>query len=308
MIKQATISERKTEELETIPAADLIRSWQSDFSIDTGHLFSGIETIRMVRDTDTGIVAFDPPVLGDAAFYNALRAFKWYHPPTKEEYAEAASWHRPSDRIIDVGAGHGGFADHVPQNQYFGLETDPQAVSNCKSRGLNVLNASMADYRDRPDAMSADLVTAFQVLEHVSAPDLFIDDMASLASPGGRLVIGVPDAESYVSDLPDFMLNAPPHHITWWTEASLTGLLKSKGMQILAVQRFRVEPWERQLWWMAWVARIARPKDGQRFGSGMRARKVVSYILSLLLQIIRPPRTACGSTLLVIAEKKKGRD
>lgn len=303
-MQSMSFSESEIEVIEVISVEDLIKSWQSDFSVETRHLFGSLKTIRMLSHRQSGIIFFDPPVLGDAAFYKTLRHFKWYHPSTKEEYREAAAWIRADQTVLDVGAGLAGFANHVPQDRYVGLETDLDAVKDCRARGLTVHNMDMATYRAQSDAISAGLVSAFQVLEHVDEPDGFIEEMGRLTRQGGRVAVGVPDAGSYVSDLPDFMLNAPPHHITWWTEASLLALMERQGLRPLEVKRFLVEPWERQLWWMAKTARIGWRKDGSRFGRDLRARKVVAYLASFALQLLPPPSDAMGSTLLIIAEKR----
>ncbi|MEM7661442.1 MAG: class I SAM-dependent methyltransferase [Pseudomonadota bacterium] len=299
-----SFSESEVEVIEVISVEDLIKSWQSDFSVETRHLFGSLKTIRMLRHRQSGIIFFDLPVLGDAAFYKTLRHFKWYHPSTKEEYRAAADWARADQMVLDVGAGLAGFADHVPKDRYIGLETDSEAVKDCRARGLTVHNMDMATYRAQSDVISAGLVTAFQVLEHVDDPDGFIEQMGSLTQQGGRVAVGVPDADSYVSDLPDFMLNAPPHHITWWTEASLLALMERQGLRPLEVKRFPVEPWERQLWWMAKVARIGRREGGSQFGRNLRARKVVAYLVSYALQLLPLPSDAMGSTLFIIAEKE----
>jgi hypothetical protein len=141
------------------------------------------------------------------------------------------------------------------------------------------------------------------VLEHVSKPKAFIADMVTLAEEGGYVAIGVPDAESYVAELPDFMLNAPPHHLTWWTEAALAAAMMQAGLWIEAVHRFGVEPWERQLWWMAKLASLARPKRFDRFGKKLRTRKVLSYVGAWGLQKLPIPTSARGSTLLMIGRK-----
>ena len=99
--------------------------------------------------------------------------------------------------MLDVGAGLGRFAEHVPREAYLGLETDADAVAVCANAGIRVLNLDMQAYRTSPDHRPADLVTAFQVLEHVAAPDQFVAEMFALARPGGRIVLGVPDAASY---------------------------------------------------------------------------------------------------------------
>ncbi len=289
--------------VEAVPARDIIASWQSDFGIDVAHLFEGVETLELIEDAATGRLGFYPPIEGDAAFYQALRKFDWYHPPTKEEFAAAAKWLQVGERVTDIGAGAADFAAHVPAEDYLGLETDPAAVAAATANGTPVLNMDMATYRTAPEFRPAGLVTAFQVLEHVPVPDRFVSEMVSLTKADGHVAIGVPDAGSYVADLPDFMLNAPPHHLTWWTEDALAATMKGAGLSIEAVYRFHVEPWERQLWWMAKLANIARSDGLGRFGAKLRARKVASYLGAWALQIIPIPKAARGSTLLMIGRR-----
>lgn len=290
--------------IETIPVRDIVASWKSDFGIDVARLFSGLDEIYLLEDSDSGRLSFSPMVEGDACFYQDLRRFDWYHPATKEEFAAAASYYRAGERVIDIGAGAGGFAGHVPADAYCGLETDGVAVAAAVSQGLNIIEADMASFIAAEAFQPAGLVTAFQVLEHVRDPDLFVAELAKLARPGGRIAVGVPDAESYVADLPDFMLNAPPHHLTWWTQKALAMTLERAGLCVVDVHRFRVEPWERQLWWMAQLAKIARPDGLGRFGKRLRGRKVASFLGAWMLQRLPISRQARGSTLLMVAEKR----
>jgi len=292
--------------VERLDVAELINSWQQDFGIDVARLFDGITHLDMRENTQSGQIYFDPPIIGDAAFYQALRKFDWYHPPTKEEFHAAAKWCASGGEVSDIGAGAAGFAAHVPAGRYLGLETDGEAVEAARARGIPVLNMDMAAYRAAPGFRAAQLVTAFQVLEHVPEPKAFLDDMVSLAQEGGYLAIGLPDAASYVANLPDFMLNAPPHHLSWWTEESLGALMRASGLKIVSVNRFPVERWERQLWWMAKLANLAnlaRGKDQRRFGRQLRVRKILSYAGAWGLQGLPIRATARGSTLLMIGQK-----
>lgn len=290
--------------VETISTLDIIASWRKDFGIDVARLFEGVETLLMLEDTQTGQLSFYPPIEGDAAFYQALRKFDWYHPPTKEEFSAAAKYHIAGEQVIDVGAGAGGFAAHVPRGLYCGLETDGEATLAGVANGLNIIKADMSDYLESANFQAAGLVTAFQVLEHVAAPQAFIKKLSSLACAGGRVAIGVPDAGSYVADLPDFMLNAPPHHLTWWTQPALASAMEVAGLKIIGTHCFAVEPWERQLWWMAKLANLARPAGIGRFGATLRARKVASFLGSWVLQLTPIPTEQRGSTLLMVGEKR----
>ncbi|MEO1188253.1 MAG: class I SAM-dependent methyltransferase [Pseudomonadota bacterium] len=289
--------------VETIKAADLIQSWCQDFGVEVAHLFDGIDEIEMRTDAETGRVDFLPRVLGDAAFYQALRHFKWYHPKRKLEHVHAASLAQPGDLVLDIGAGNGDFSAYLAGIDYVGLEQDRVAVDTSRRQGRNLSAQSMADWRAMNTTRAADLVTAFQVLEHVPHPQAFLTDLRDCLAPGGTVVIGVPDAESYVSRVPDLMLNAPPHHVTWWTEAALRKSLAQVGLDVIDVKRFPVEPWEYQLWWMAKFAGWLGGNDGPHFGTRLRRRKVMAFCLSWPLQWLAPPKTARGSTLLVHAKR-----
>ncbi|MEL6258777.1 MAG: class I SAM-dependent methyltransferase [Pseudomonadota bacterium] len=287
--------------LETVSTKELSVSWKSDFGVDVSALFRGVETLELVEDPATGRISFHPPVLGDAAFYQALRRFPGYHPAQKAEHAAAATLARPGDRILDVGAGDAGFARHVDHATYTGLESDPAAVAAARAEGVDARNATMAAWRASTEFEPADLVTAFQVLEHVADPDAFVAEMAACAGPRGQIVIGVPDAESYVARLPDFMLNAPPHHVTWWTERALRGVVEGAGLGVEAVQRFPVEAWERRIWWMAKIAFWVRGgRTSPAFGRTLLAAKALGWFGAWPLQVWIP-RGAMGSTLLIVA-------
>ncbi len=302
-VPENDLADPASERVERVLVRDLIASWQSDFGVDVARLFAHVEHIDLLRDRETGLMRFEPAIEGDAAFYQAMRAFDWYHPPHKEEFAAAAAWLREDGCVLDVGVGGADFARYVPRAAYCGLETDDQAVRKAVAEGLDLRCLDMADYLTSDGFRSADLVTAFQVLEHVRDPMRFVRRMAEIAGADGRVAIGVPDACSYVSGLPDFVLNAPPHHVTWWSEAALGAVMAQAGLNVAGVYRFGVEPWERQLWWMAKLARLGRDKGGRYFGKPLRARKVASFLGSGVLQKLPIPKAAHGATLLMIGEK-----
>ena len=290
------------EVLETVSARDLAASWRADLGIDTGTAFAGLREFRLCRDPATGRVFFDPPVTGAAELYRRLRRFHWYRPAHKAEHASAAQWIPAGARVLDIGAGDGRFAAHVPQARYKGLETDAAAVAAARARGLEVEAATPS--RLARGAGTFDVVTAFQVLEHVADPFGFAAAAVDCLADGGLLILGVPDGESYLADLPDFVLNAPPHHVTWWTEAALRHLARDLGLEVVSVARFAVEPWERRLWWMARVARALAPGRRRRFGRRLRPLKVAAWLLAgVLARLPVRTRAPSGATLLLVAKR-----
>ena len=291
-----------SEHLEVISTADLVATWRKDFGVDVAAAFAGVDVLHLCRHRESGLIYFDVPVAGGPDFYARLRRFRWYHPHHNEEHAAAARLIAPGARVLDIGAGDGRFATYIPNAFYTGIENDPLTIADAQSRGLNVGDDTLHDLARA--GRRFDAVTAFQVLEHMPAPRTFLTDALACLADGGSLILGVPDGDSYVADLPDFVLNAPPHHLTWWTEASLRALADALGLREVTVQRFPVERWERRLWWMARIARCLAPRRRARFGHGLRPLKIASWLAAgLLAPLPLIPASSTGSTLLLAARK-----
>lgn len=293
--------------IESISVADLVESWRRDFGLHIGHLFEGVEELCLVKEQGTGLSRFDPPISGDPAFYQGLRQFRWYHPKSKTEHRIAARWFKvncsANGAVLDVGAGDGRFADVLSGADYAGLETDAEAVAAGVKAGRKLLAEDLETYLQRDNAR-AEMVTAFQLLEHVANPDALLSAMTAATAPGGFVVVGVPNFDSYIADLPDFMLNAPPHHVSWWTASALEKLFVRHGLTPCHKVECSLEAWERQLWWMAAISkRLRRRSDLKYFGQGLRTNKIASFLLSSFAQWIPLWRKPKGSTLVMIAQK-----
>ena len=65
-----------------------------------------------------------------------------------------------------------------------------------------------------------DVVCAFHAIEHVTDP-LGFARLPTCMRPGGRLCVVVPSRDSAITEIPNFVLNAPPHHLSWWNEDAL---------------------------------------------------------------------------------------
>lgn len=288
--------------LEEVSAVDLIASWRSDLGLDVSAAFVGVERLRLCRDLATGRLFFDPPVIGPPALYARLRRFAFYQPSHKAEHGAAARWIAAGRRILDVGAGDGRFAAYVPHARYFGLETDDEAVAAAGSLGRAVAQGTLSQVAAGGDLF--DVVAAFQLLEHLADPVNFAAKAVACLADEGLLILAVPDGESYLADLPDFVLNAPPHHVTWWTGKALRQLAQDVGLTVLSLERFAVEPWERRLWWMARAARFLAPWRRRRFGRHLRPLKVLSWLAAgLLVHLPIGQGRSRGATLLLVAQK-----
>ena len=91
-----------------------------------------------------------------------------------------SQWVKPNSRLLDLGCGDGTFLKYLHDNRQvkgYGLEIDPQYLTQCVAAGVNVieqnLNNGLGNFQDK----SFDLVLMTQALQTVRRPDLLLDEM-----------------------------------------------------------------------------------------------------------------------------------
>lgn len=149
-------------------------------------------------------------------------------------------------------------------------------------------------------------MTAFQVLEHMADPAGFLAAALACLRSGGLLALGVPAADSYVTEIADMVLNAPPHHLTWWTADALRQVAGQYGLTDVEVVRVGVEPWESRLYWTQRLAFPGGTPFGRKFSPSrsMRARLVAGYLAAGMVdRVARPGAADLGSTMVLLARK-----
>ncbi len=213
--------------LETIPVKQLIEAWKQVLGFDITQEFAGLDNIQMHCCNQTGLVFFSPrEVAGSAHLYEQLQMQEWYYSQDKWEHKTALERLSSSKKILEIGCGSGLFvklAQNVGLNVE-GIEINPSAVQEAKNQGLPV---ELIDLEDAVDlyGSSFDAVCSFQVLEHVTNPGNFIHSSLALLKPGGKMIICVPNAESFIK-LYHEPLDFPPHHMSKWKQSTFKALEK----------------------------------------------------------------------------------
>jgi hypothetical protein len=121
----------------------------------------------------------------------------------------------------------------------FVIEFNPDAIRKAEQKGLRI-------YSDDPLKIAKenegrfDVVTSFQVLEHICKVRDFLENKVHMAKQGGLIIIGVPYNNPYLYKLDvHHILNLPPHHMGLWNEISLQNL---ENYLPVKMEKFYIEP------------------------------------------------------------------
>ncbi len=161
---------------------------------------------------------------------------------------------RSNNRILDVGCGQGDFLLSARKRgwEVFGTEYSPAAVKLCRDEGLSVLEGPLS--LDAFHGLDFDLVTSFEVFEHINNGAKEISTIASKLRPGGLLYLTTPNFNALLRHLEkqDFKMIAYPEHITFYTPTSIVALARQAGLSVhrvattgLAPGRLKAALWHR---------------------------------------------------------------
>ena len=117
-----------------------------------------------------------------------------------------------------------------------GLEVTPDLVGYCKKRGLNV---EANDLADEPDA-TYDIITMFDVLEHLYSPVDLLEVARRKLKPGGYLVLYTPNIHSLSFELMGAAQNVllPFEHVCFYDKKSFEHLAQRASLNIHTLETF----------------------------------------------------------------------
>ena len=281
--------------------------WRIEFGADVGPSLAGYDRLGL-WESPTGLYFFDPPCEGDntfyTQFYDRLKRLRLFTDKTVREEFLIAARHIPSGaRVLDVGSGHGAFRQCVPHADYTGL--DPHFGGQDAIAGVH--NETLGQHLVT-HANSYDAVCCFQVIEHVRDPRGLFAEIVQAAKPGGVICVGVPQVPSALTRIPNFLVNAPPHHLTWWSKAALLELANGAGA---VVQSIESVPWgsgDARVYWIERLSPIKCSDVHFRGAVKWHAAALTGLALgTVAFKLMGPPKKSAdeGAGLLLIARRRQ---
>jgi 2-polyprenyl-3-methyl-5-hydroxy-6-metoxy-1,4-benzoquinol methylase len=225
--------------IDRFAASDIVSLYRRLVQMDVADEFGIVSDLSVRRCNVCDLMFFNPMVSGSGPFYDTLQKTEGYYIESKEEYEVGAGFIKEDFAVLEIGCGHGAFARKIHPGEYVGLELSEDAVATVRAQGFNVLRETIEDHAALHGA-HYDAVCAFQVMEHL--PDIkgFVESALSCLKPGGILIVSVPSADTFVSQVMNNHLNLPPHHTSWWSDKCLRSIGDIFGLEIVMLEHERL--------------------------------------------------------------------
>lgn len=139
-------------------------------------------------------------------------------------------------RILDVGCMFGFLLDEARGAglETHGIELSPGPAQAAANKGHDVFTGTIEEFAAKHPDLKFDAVFAQHVLEHIPDPREFLATAAKLLTPGGRLVVCVPNFEARLRKLAPSSWGwyQVPVHLHHFSSRALHMLLSDTGFQV----------------------------------------------------------------------------
>jgi SAM-dependent methyltransferase len=178
---------------------------------------------------------------------------------TRQRYRElldSLEPYRKTNRILDMGCGAGYFLDEAAKRGWeaYGSEFGELPLELSRGRGFTVVPAPLTPASFPADHF--DVITSFEVVEHVRDPRAEAETLARLLRPGGLFYCTTPNFDALTRRLlgPRWRVIEYPEHLIYFTAQTLTSWLTGFGFVQPQVASTGLSPDE--------ILRVAKQRRG----------------------------------------------
>jgi SAM-dependent methyltransferase len=213
----------------------------------TGHVFS------VIRCKECGTQATEPQPSNLDPYYPSL--YRRYKPLILNILnffyrRKAKNWSRlfaQPGKALEIGCGDGLMLKALKDVGWVvdGIERTEAMCQEAEA--LLQQKVYSCDLNELPDQKKYDLIILFQVLEHIGDPLPLLKQCASRLSPGGRLLVAVPNRGSWQARMfgSDWFHLDVPRHLFHYTPESLRSIFFRVGLEVegISYSSFEHDPY-----------------------------------------------------------------
>ncbi len=222
------------------------------------------------------------------------------------EIISGFSEYSKNGNLLDIGFGAGAILE-VAQSEGWkplGVEVSKPAVEQAKKKGFDVFHGELAEAGYPDDCF--DVVTASEILEHLSNPQDLLNEVIRILRPGGLFWATTPSSRgiSYRQMGIDWSVVYPPEHIQLFSKKGISGMLVEAGFSEFDIHTYAVNPFEILSYY------FPKDKDPEKFDrvrtgyelnesfSKNQSRQTLKRVLNWSLNLMR-----IGDSLKIFARK-----
>ncbi len=225
--------------------------------------------IKLRRCSACDLVFTDPMIAVDPTYYQEHVVYA--HKTISDAQGERA--HLDSRRIawmealtkrgsktLDIGCGSGAFVacSRDAGRDAYGIDFNDREISLGRTAFHLDGFLMTSDVLSMPDEWSGfDLITMFEVIEHLPNPKQMIQEVHRRLKDGGYLVLSCPNERRW-QPAGRIFVDYPPHHLTRWTPKCIQLFLESNSFEYVKTE---IDGSLRDILWTAYVNWRARSKS-----------------------------------------------
>jgi 2-polyprenyl-3-methyl-5-hydroxy-6-metoxy-1,4-benzoquinol methylase len=229
---------------------------------------------------------------GDQKFRSGVEVLRRFF--AREKARRACRYFPSPGTVLDVGCGQGTFLRLMQRKGWKGQGTElsPGSASRAIQAGLSVSVGEIGENQFPPFCF--DLITFWQVLEHLRDPAAMLERIRPLLRRGGIVAISTPNVESWQARTfrGDWFHLDAPRHLFLFSPRTLETIMTAHGFRLLTLSHFS---WEQNPygWLQSFLNRVGFSKNSLytliKDGSPGRKRRFTAavqgkiYILSAAL-------------------------
>lgn len=258
-----------------------------------------------------------------------------YHKKFLEEFRDFLN---PGKKVLDLGCGTGEFLNALQKLgcETWGVDLDKRAIGRAKTyfNLKNLYAMGLEEFFALSDLPKFDIITLFEVIEHIQNPKEVISGIKNILKRKGLLVLSTPSRNRVLVNATE--MDFPYHHLSRWDETAIRNLLENNGFVINGIYhierfisiyytiyellssrvRFNFVRRARNLF----IIKSSRQGDKQKVSSGilfmtylvMGIRffvqiviRIPSFIISVTLFLIDTIKTGGRGVMLIISTRKE---